>query len=74
MRVSETHTHTYTHTHEIIMIYVADMAILCVILTILTMTKYVQNLLRDSTLSIVSIAKFFSVLIMQKTTTENLIT
>ena len=31
----------------------------CLILTILTMTKCLQNLLRDSTLSVISIAKKF---------------
>ena len=34
----------------------------CIIMTILTMTKYLQNLLRDGTLSLISIVKIFFML------------
>ena len=44
----------------IFFIYVVGIAIECLILTILTITKCVQNLHKDSTLSVFSIAKIVS--------------
>ena len=41
------------------MVYIADMTILMSNLTTLTMTKYLENLRRDSTLPFITIAKKF---------------